>query len=166
MISSCFHDASNGVTEWLCNLFLKDDYCCHDVVLNDNDFYMPPTMCQCMWGCLIIQWLAKSQALKKDVTLFSILSLKCSMSTGLVSGPHCALGLIYWTRTQLCCRGFISAHSKLLSCPAVTPLSPPYSHDLTELNAQPPALMPVTWQHCQTQWGLFFFLPSHATSGF
>ena len=114
-------------------------------------------MCQCMWGCLIIQWLAKSQALKKDVTLLSILSLKCSMSTGLVCGPHCAMGLIYWTRTQLCRCGFISAHSKMLSCPAVTPLSPPYSHDLTELNAQPPALMlVVTWQHCQTQWGLFF----------
>ena len=117
------------VVQLLFKRWLLLSWCC---VLNYNDFYMPPTIRQCMWGCLIVRWLAKSQALKKDVTLLGILSLKCSMSTGLVPGPYCALGLIYWTCTQLCHCGFISAHSKLLSWPAVIPS--PHLIVMTSLN--------------------------------
>ena len=68
--------------------------------------------------------------------------------------PLC-FGDVYWTHEQPCHCGFISVHSKLLSCPAVTP-HPPHGRDLTELTAQRAALIPVAWPRYQTWWGLFF----------
>lgn len=95
---------------------------------------MPPMICQCMWR--LPYCTAKTLALKGGTLPYlssASITKMLHVNRACPWFPLC-FGDVYGTHAQPCHCGFVSVHSKLLSCPAVIP-HPPQGHDLTELTA-------------------------------